>query len=257
MRRLGQRLPAALKHDGFTRFIVLSRSRTGSNLVVSLLASHPNIDAEGEILKRLRGRNPGDVLDRAFGPQPFFIRAKGFKVFYYHPVDGRSEEVWERLESIPDLAVIHLRRWNVLRAVVSRRIAENRDEWLTRGKPIIATEAKAVTIGPEELERAFRQTRVWESEGERRFAGHRVFPLWYESLVADIPGTFAEITSFLGVRFVKPSTDLRRQNPEPLQDLLSNYDQLHESMRGTELEAFFTESMEETPAEAGPATGTD
>jgi LPS sulfotransferase NodH len=257
VRRLGQRLPAALKHDRFTRFIVLSRSRTGSNLIVSLLASHPQIDAEGEILNRLRGRNPGDVLDRTFGPQPFFVRAKGFKIFYYHPLDGRSEEVWERLTSMPELAVIHLRRWNVLRTVVSRRIAGDRDEWLTRGEPTIATEAKAVTIGPEELERAFRQTRAWESEGERRFAGHRVFPLWYEGLVADIPGTFAEITAFLGVRYVKPSTDLRRQNPEPLEDLLSNYDELHESMRGTELEAFFTESMTEPPAGAGSATGAD
>src|SRR3546814_732374 len=56
LRSLGFRLRSAVGHTGFTKFIVLSRSRTGSNMLVSLLDSHPRVVAEGEIVARLDGR---------------------------------------------------------------------------------------------------------------------------------------------------------------------------------------------------------
>src|SRR3546814_12666586 len=43
LRSLGFRLRSAVGHTGFTKFIVLSRSRTGSNMLVSLLDSHPRV----------------------------------------------------------------------------------------------------------------------------------------------------------------------------------------------------------------------
>src|SRR3546814_8552873 len=57
LRSLGFRLRSAVGHTGFTKFIVLSRSRTGSNMLVSLLDSHPRVAAEGEIVARLDGRD--------------------------------------------------------------------------------------------------------------------------------------------------------------------------------------------------------
>src|SRR3546814_16230707 len=57
LRAVGFRLRSALGHTGFTKFIVLSRSRTGSNMLVSLLDSHPRVVAEGEIVARLDGRD--------------------------------------------------------------------------------------------------------------------------------------------------------------------------------------------------------
>src|SRR5215470_17880833 len=85
-RALSFRLLSAVGHDHFTKFIVLSRSRTGSNLLQSLLSSHPEIVTENEILQRLDGRNPRDIVARAYARQPYFVKAKGFKVFYYHPI---------------------------------------------------------------------------------------------------------------------------------------------------------------------------
>jgi len=116
----------------FTRFILLSRSRTGSNMLTSLLNSHPHVRAEGEILRRLQGRDSTAILAEVFARQPRHIRAKGFKFFYYHPIDGDTEKTWQMLLDMTDLRVIHLKRKNILRTILSRKIAEDQDVWLSR-----------------------------------------------------------------------------------------------------------------------------
>ncbi len=241
-RRVGHHLPRVLKHRDYTRFIVLSRARTGSNLLISLLDSHPGIDAQGEIVKRLAGREADAVISRIFGEQPFFTKATGFKIFYYHPLDDDSGRIWERLELDRDLAVIHLRRRNVLRAVVSRAIAEQRNVWLDLADaPSVGAGAKSVAISRTELEATFRQTRAWEADGDLRFANHRVLPVYYEDLVADTDATFSTVTDFLGVRFKRPWSGMQRQNPEPLRELLVGYDELRAGFQGTEWAKYFDE----------------
>ncbi len=44
----------------YRRFMILSRTRTGSTMLLSLLNSHPNVYAEGEIFRALNGRNYKD-----------------------------------------------------------------------------------------------------------------------------------------------------------------------------------------------------
>ena len=52
-------LLAPFGHEDYVPFIVLTRSRTGSNLLVSFLNGHPDIFCEGEIFARMAGRDPG------------------------------------------------------------------------------------------------------------------------------------------------------------------------------------------------------
>lgn len=43
----------SMRYHGGTRFIILSTPRSGSTLLVNLLAAHPEIRCKGEILNRL------------------------------------------------------------------------------------------------------------------------------------------------------------------------------------------------------------
>ena len=131
----------------------------------------------------------------------------GFEIFS-HPLDDDSARIWQHpeLELDRDLAVIHLRRRNVRRAVVSRAIAEQRNVWLDLAdEPRVGRGSKPVAISRAELEAAFRQTHAWEAAGDLRFANHRVLTLFYEELVADTDAAFSTVTDFLGVRFARPS----------------------------------------------------
>jgi LPS sulfotransferase NodH len=244
---------ASFGHLNYTHFIVLSRSRTGSNMLISFLNSHPNLFAEGEIFNSLNGRNYQDILAKAFGKQPLNIKAKGFKIFYYHPVDDQNSEIWNELIKLENLHVIHLKRKNIFRALVSNKIAKQQKVWLKRSSGIFGKVSaifnksssqenpKTVSFSAEEVEKGFMQTREWEKVGDEKFKNHPLYNMYYEDLTTDPNKGFRRVTEFLGVPYSEPKTRLKKQNPEKLQELVLNYHELKSQFIGTEWEPFFEE----------------
>lgn len=57
--------------------------------------------------------------------------------------------------------------------------------------------------------------------------------VWYEDMVDRQEDVFGEVQSFLGLEPRRLSVSLRRQNPEPLRDLIENYDELYEALKDT------------------------
>lgn len=242
IRVLIHRMRGVTGQTDFKRFIILTRSRTGSNLLVSFLNSHPNIYAEEEIVNRLHGRDYRKILSTVFGKQPGEIKAKGFKIFYYHPLDDNTGMIWDDLAAMDDLLVIHLKRRNILRTLISRKIAEMQDVWrMTSGPGDQASDRKTVSFTVEELDEGFNRTREMEKDGERRFASHSSLTVYYEDMVADPNRIFRDITKFLGVPNFQPQTSLRKQNPERLSTLVDNYQDLKEAFSKTTWDEFFDE----------------
>jgi len=238
---LVNRVLAVCGHKDFRKFIVLSRSRTGSNLLLSYLNSHPGVFAKGEIFQQLRGRDHKKIMASVFNRQPRHIQAAGFKIFYYHPLDDKNSPVWRELLAVPELHVIHLRRRNILKTLVSRKIAEIEGSWKTASAKAAAKKPNAVFIGSEELRQGFFETREWEMKAERMFAGRPMLHLDYEYLIADPHGAFKQIADFLGLAYRPPRTRMKKQNPLAVNALLANYDELKTAFSGSEWAAFFSE----------------
>lgn len=235
------RLLAPFGHEDYVPFIVLTRSRTGSNLLVSFLNGHPDVFCEGEIFARMRGRDPLARIGSAFGRQPRRIKAKGFKIFYYHPLDADGSALWRRLEQLPRLRVIHLTRENILRTLLSRKIAGLQGKWTATRYDKTDVNARRIDFTPGELEEGFRQTREWERAADTRFGGHSMLKLSYEQLVENPLEVHARMLDFLGMRNEALATSLRKQNPESLEALIANYRELKASFAGTEWAAYFDE----------------
>lgn len=196
-----------LRHSNYRRFIVLSRSRVGSNLLISYLNHHPNISSEWEVLNELHGRSYKDVLATTFARQPIYVKARGFKLFYYHARDDETSGVWDDLVNMQDLHVIHLKRHNIFRTLVSRKIAGIQNTWTS--EDVVTTHRNSsiqVSFTSDELVKSFEETRRWEMEGDNLFREHPMITIWYEDLVTDLDVTFRRITDFLGVRYVHPET---------------------------------------------------
>ena len=246
-------------HADYVPFLVLGRSRVGSNLLRGLLNAHPQITAFGEIFRdpgcfdwdhtgyfqssashKLLARDPVRFLDeRVFGRYPRTTGAVGFKIFYYHARDGSASSVWQYLRERRDLRVIHLKRENLLQTHVSRKRAALTSRWVnTTGQP---DAAESITLDYEQCLDDFRQTRAWERQGDDYFSGHLVLPVRYEPLAADPGAEATRIQEFLGIRphDVVPTTT--RQSHQPLSRTISNYAVLKEQFTGTEWERFFTE----------------
>ena len=139
----------------YTQFIILCRSRTGSNYLATHLASHRNIKMYGELFlpnslardyRRIRA--PVRYLEReVFSSYPADIRAVGFKQMYqwagnelggiynealefFSERERRClETIWLYLKKRERLKVIHLKRRNILRSMVSHKIAMINKKW--------------------------------------------------------------------------------------------------------------------------------
>jgi len=239
---VSHKLLSLVGNNQYRRFIVLSRSRTGSNLLISLLNSHPHIYAEGEIFAKLSGRNYKEVLAKAFAKQPFHINAKGFKIFYYHPLDDRSCNIWDELQSLNDLHIIHLKRRNILRTLLSRKIAKIQNVWAVssdRQHSNLCKDKVSTHFTVDELNKGFKQTREWEEVGDKMFRTHPVLSIDYEELVNDRTNTFRKVTEFLGVEYTQPKTELKKQNTKSMRETITNYDALKSAFFQTEWGLFF------------------
>ena len=114
-------------HRNYSKFIILARSRTGSEYLRSLLGSHSQAYAFGELFQKpdelnwnfpdfYRSRSERLLLQsrpvlfleqEIFRTYPKQIAAVGFKIFYYDAQDVNSRIVWTYLQSQRDLKVIH------------------------------------------------------------------------------------------------------------------------------------------------------
>ena len=237
---LTKKLLKGMGHRNYKHFIVLTRSRTGSNMLSSLLNNHPNINVQGEIFRRLNGQNYKGVLASGFPKQPFHIKAKGFKIFYYHPLDDRSSDIWNDLAKMQNLHVIQLKRRNVLRSLISSKIATNQKIWRSiESKDTGKLPERIVTLTEKELRDGFEYTKRWINKAEQMFCAHPFLTLYYEDLLDDLESNLRDTCKFLGVRYRPLKTPLKRQNPESMRDLVINYEELKGVFQGTEWESQF------------------
>lgn len=286
----------------YARFIILTRARTGSNMLASALNSSPDIicfrdvfnpDAEGVpyfvagygilSVEDLALRNEDFerfLRERIFCTHPEEVRAVGFKMPHVHFPSFPGLLEW--LVEERDLRVLHLQRRNLLRMLVSNKIAGSTGGWFEQRRPTLVTRLKrsnaawaarhplSVTRHPLRATRKLwrimfpkEQAPAWKalrrpvtltkqecldffSEVERDsahygglFGDHAQLTLYYEDLVQEHKHLFGEVQSFLGLKPKSLAPTTRRQNPEPLRELIANYDELYAAFRDRPERAFF------------------
>jgi LPS sulfotransferase NodH len=163
----------------------------------------------------------------------------GFKLFYYHAQDDGREPVWRFLKDDKSIAVIHLKRSNTLRALLSLKKAFVTNRWTAVSKP--EADRLSIRLDYDECLERF----VWAQETKERydayFSDHPLLDVTYERLCEDRDGQCRRIQEFLGVdlRPLRPST--YKQAQLPLATAIANYAELKARFAGTPWECFFEE----------------
>ena len=267
----------------YTRFIIVGGPRTGSNMLAQALNSSRNIGCFREVFNyllnfvpfgvdgydnsseqdlALREEDPLRFLDeRIFCEYPGEIRAVGFK-YHYAQVWG-YRGLRERLVEDTAIRVVHIRRRNLLRMLVSREIAAATGVWFAEPRtdltprrvltkiwtrlpnavrmPLRAARRrlsnapklseKSLTIAPEELRSFIIRTKLTADHFDQVFGQHPQLTVFYEDILDDRDRVHDQVQEFVGVNPRRLKVTMRRQNPEPLRELLSNYDELFEAYR--------------------------
>jgi len=215
----------------YTKFVVITRSRTGSNLLISLLNSHNDIKVFGEKFSRLEGKTTQMIYRDVFPKKS--TRSVGFKLFYYHPLDSEDNSIWDILKNDRDIKIIHLLRENLLRIHISRMIAGKTDEWISKNDNKRSVDSKRVEIDVDSLLLDIETTVNYIKKTREDFNKHDMIEVTYENLVKNNKVVLETILNFIEVPTLELNTPLKKQNPEQLEQLISNYQEVKEKLDNT------------------------
>jgi len=260
-----------MSQKDLTQFFILSRGRTGSTLLHQLLDSHPNCICFEEIFAdrelpplpkdypaeksdrliqdtNLREENPVNFLNgHIYTNYPSNILAAGFKLFYFHSNGGNSK-LWEFLKESEHVRVIHLQRKNVLRMFTSMKIAAKTGLWWSLDGSRNLSE-RAITLDPSEFLEYASQVEREQKAAAEMFHRHPLFKIYYEEyenfLVDD--EKIRALLDFLDLPFHTLHSEMEKQNPESLRDLVLNYDEMKEHFSQTSLHTFFDDMSPRLP----------
>lgn len=244
-------------HTDYRRFIMMGMGRSGSNLIRTALARHPEVVVFNELFNRSQGNHigwaqpgfrttaedlrlrddaPVDFLERrVFRPMWPGVKAVGFKLFYYHvPKEGA---VWRTLEQQPELSVIHLKRRDLLEAYASLTVAQRTGVWIQPANRDAPPGPDQVELEYESCRDYFTQAVQWREEFDRRFP--HSLEVYYEDVLDDYEGQMLRIQRHLGLRPRRVQPTTKKQNRRPLQQLIANYRELQARFRGSQWEYLF------------------
>ena len=245
-------------HSDYTRYIILGRSRTGSNFLRGLMNTHPQIISFGEIFMNfdkgwglpayprtqkwdlLLKNDPVRFLEeKIFIKAPGNVRAVGFKIFYYHAKNPEWQSVWSYLLAQKNIKVIHLKRRNILKTHLSLQRAERSRQWVDKRET--NDKHEPITLHYDDCAKAFAETRDMEQEYGAMFSDHDCMDVYYEDLAKNTSVEMARVQAFLGVDQEKLEPLTYKQTKAPIAQLIANYSELKQQFSDSPWQEFFQE----------------
>lgn len=212
-----------------TRFVLFARGRSGTTLLLSMLDAHPEIEADGEILRR-RAWRPNALIEQRVGQTRAPVY--GFKLLSYqlrslqtHLPDRRAF-----LETLVEQGyrVLYLRRQNLLRHALSGLYAEHRRRWHQTDTD--APARPTIRVRREDLFRWLDGSARLRRFEHEVLDGLPHLSLTYEDDLED-PARHSEtlrrVTGRLDLAPIAPDTALCKTTPRRLSDLATNPDEVH------------------------------
>ncbi|GGX11069.1 Stf0 family sulfotransferase [Undibacterium macrobrachii] len=223
-------------------FIVVGMPRTGSTLLQTTLAQHPQIKMYGELFHRVKVEREGPHAINEDGSKIFFDEenddaidflrknvwneknseygAVGFKLFGERVDCIGTEKLFLRLrEAFPSLKFIHIERSDLLACWVSREAAKKTGQWVDASTKDSAGDKKnvndlRVTANPIALE-SFFQSYIEVNSFLRSdfFPKANYLHVDYEQLSSEFETVSMSVFDFLGLPqiSVQPATRKQRQ----------------------------------------------
>lgn len=231
------------------RFVVAGIQRTGTNYIRTLLDSHPDVLCIGEAFldwyreplgyprfrrsgwrRRVghwlhRRRQLTEYLDGLYGMPG--LRAIGFKLMHTQLIQYPA--VGDYLTTRRP-KVMHVVRNNVLRTLVSRKLARARNLYHSRE----AVPPASIRLEPSSLIRELEAIDTEAAAWEGFLRGLEVLRVEYESMLEEPVAECRRMLGFLGVDAdAELASPFQRVTSGGLEDLLENYDEVVERVGGT------------------------
>jgi len=235
-----------------TRFVILAVPRTGSNLLCTLLNSHPEILCHHEVFNpqgiytALTHRNQildlGSLQERDRNPLAFLDQVwqtgDGQRCIGFKWTRGQNEDVLRTVVGDRAVKKFVLRRCNRIKTYISDKIAQQTQQWEVYSKDDLHLPRPRIAADKEEL--------LAHISTNARFYGELLSSLrrmeqphietTYEALFDKAEQR--RLLEFLGIcdlNFHLEAASVK-QNPTDLRDSISNFAEFRESLCGSDLQ---------------------
>ncbi len=232
------------------RFVILAVPRTGSNLLCTLLNSHPEILCHHEVFNpqgiftALTHRQQAEtisLIDRDRDPlrflQNIWQTGVGFSCVGFKWTLGQADVVLDHVTRDQAVQKIVLRRRNRVKTFVSELVARQTQQWEVYSRKDLILPRPRVEVNPHELmSHVDRVQRFYQDLNEKLEQTRQPFvEIEYEHLARD--AQHLRILRFLGVTdpHYPLSPQSVKQNPSDLRQLIANFDQVAAALRETDL----------------------
>lgn len=247
------------------RFVVVGVQRSGTTLVTTSLASHPDIHCAGELFKMRKPQSEVDVLDSGYQTflegsvgrrvadrifrrrvvasflDAFYDRrdskATGFKLMNNQTLPGRFPMV-VRYVVKHQINVIQVIRNNVFKTHLSRVVAQRGRIFHTTDRPATP---ETVIVPTVKLVRQLDAIAAQNERLQRLFATPVPYLVCrYEDYVADPQSEGARLLSFLQVPKAELRSPLKKIGSDNLAEVVENIEEVRQCLRGTAHERWTT-----------------
>ncbi|MEA3446545.1 MAG: hypothetical protein U9R19_17655 [Bacteroidota bacterium] len=225
-----------------TKFIIFGQGRSGSNLLVDLLNSHPDIYCDRELLNK-RSISLNNIVHRLLisgfpyhyikqhinnHPDKFY----GFKLMY-HQLRGR-EKLIPRLFN-GNWKIIHIQRNDILMQTFSGIIAQKANKYIRTEKD--AVDKNIYYIEPEKVLNGLKiRTKALAYE-KMILKGTDYIDIVYEEDLANSnkwPESMERVFKYLGVQPVEVSANTFKTDNRTNEERISNYHEIMEYLKNTQ-----------------------
>jgi LPS sulfotransferase NodH len=246
-------------------FIVIGHPRSGSTLLKEAIDQHLALKIYGELfhqdenerknthfIKKInnekvyyKGGNE-DALNFLFahiwGDDNSAYHAVGFKLFAERIQCIGADKLFLRLKNVPNIHVVHIIRENYFDMWVSRKKAEQSGVWrmsVSDEAPISKREIQPIHADPENLMHYFNQLNNNNTFFQRHFKDVPYHAVYYNVLVGKFQEQMDIVYRFLNVKPMICKMTLKKQNINPHQQFILNYDELAAFFKTTQYGLFF------------------
>jgi len=192
--------------------------------------------------RTLRQHHPVEFLNEViFRPNyQDYVKGVGFKL---HPQQllkySKWKSIWPELAGLKNLKIINLRRENLLRSYVSGEIAKKTGVYLIAHQD--KREMVKIQINSGKWHKYMTAREQEQIDFKRRFNHHAIYNMTYERLIDNRTEELEKVQKFLNLPEHDLSARLVKQNPYPLNEIITNFDELKREHANTEWSHFFTE----------------
>jgi LPS sulfotransferase NodH len=217
-----------------TRFFIITSGRSGSELLVTLLNSHPQIACDGEFLMDRRRWPERFIEGRAAVAAHRGKQAYGLKMLPQHIYDVQAlsdPAEWPRHLVKEGWQVIRLRRANRLHQAISM-VRAAKTNWHYRAPE--AGPFKPIEVDVMQLIASLYVIEWLEHQIDELVEGLDCIELCYEDDLeteASQARTIERICQELNLAPSPTSSDLIRINPRHARDMITNYDEVVAELR--------------------------